>query len=95
MTMESAIRQKLEAAFAPELLTIENESERHAHHREMLRGPAAQTGETHFRISIVSPAFAGKSRVERHRMVYGLLAEEMAGPVHALAITALAPGETG
>ena len=52
-------------------------------------------GETHFRVYIVSPAFKGKSRIERHRMINATLAAELAGSVHALAIKAQAPGETG
>ena len=52
-------------------------------------------GETHLRLYIVSPAFQGKSRIERHRMINAVLAGELAGPVHALAIKAQAPGETG
>ena len=50
-------------------------------------------GETHFRVTVVSKSFAGKSRVERHRMVNSVLAEELAGPVHALAVHPAAPGE--
>ena len=50
-------------------------------------------GETHFRVYIVSPAFKGKSRIERHRMINAALAAELAGSVHALAIKAQAPGE--
>ena len=52
-------------------------------------------GETHFRINIVSQAFDGKSRVERHRMINALLADEFAGKLHALAIKAQTPSEAG
>jgi BolA protein len=94
MSIQQAMRAKLEAAFDPSSLTIENESHKHAHHREVLEGgPAAQTGETHFRVAIVSEAFAGKSRVERHRMVYDALDAELKGGVHALAVSAKTPGE--
>ena len=50
-------------------------------------------GETHFRVEIVAAAFAGKSRLERQRAVYAILAEELAAGVHALQIACLAPGE--
>ncbi len=83
------MREKLIAAFAPSSLAIENESHKHAHHREVLEGgPSAQTGETHFRVVIVSDAFAGKSRVQRHRMVYKALDAELKVGVHALAVSA-------
>jgi BolA protein len=95
MPTEAGLWKKLEQAFAPEALTIENESHRHAHHHHPKEGGAGEhNGQTHFRLRIVSDAFAGKSRVERHRMIYTLLAEEMAGPVHALAIdAAVTPAE--
>ena len=82
------LRQKLETAFAPKNLVIEDESARHAGH-----SGARDGGESHFRIRIVSPAFAGLSRVERQRRVYTVLADEIAGGVHALALTTLTPEE--
>ncbi len=82
------LRTKLEGAFAPERLDIVDDSARHAGH-----SGAAASGESHFNVAIVSPAFAGLSRVERQRRVYAALAEELAGPVHALSVKALAPGE--
>lgn len=88
MTMRDQITKKLTEAFAPRSLDVTDEShlhEGHAGHR--------QGGETHFRVHIVSDAFAGKGRVERHRMINATLAGELAGGVHALAISALAPGE--
>jgi BolA protein len=88
MSVEDSIREKLTRAFTPVALEIVNESHHHAGH-----AGSPGTGESHFRIKVVSAAFAGKSRVERHRMVNAALAEELAGPVHALAITALAPQE--
>jgi stress-induced morphogen len=91
MQVEKSIRDKLTAAFAPDRLVIENESHKHAHHAAM-KG-AANTGETHFTVTIISNAFVGRSRVERHRMVYDVLAEEVAGPVHALAVKAATPSE--
>ena len=90
MTVRDAITNRLREAFSPESLDVTDEShlhEGHAGHR-----PA---GETHFRVYIVSSAFEGKSRIERHRMINTALAEELAGSVHALAIKAQAPGEAG
>lgn len=88
MSVERDIREKLTAAFTPEALEIVNDSHRHAGH-----AGSPGTGESHFTIKVVSAAFAGKSRLERHRMVNEVLAEELNGPVHALAINALAPEE--
>ncbi|MGD9501227.1 MAG: BolA family protein [Methyloceanibacter sp.] len=88
MTVERDIRKKLTEAFAPEALEIVNDSHRHAGHAS-----SPGTGESHFTIKVVSAAFAGKSRLERHRMVNEVLAAELAGRIHALAITALAPDE--
>jgi BolA family transcriptional regulator, general stress-responsive regulator len=84
----AAIRAKLETAYAPLDLDVVDESARHAGH-----AGARPEGETHFRVRIVSMAFAGLSRVERQRMVYLTLGQELAGPVHALSLTALAPEE--
>jgi len=90
MTSKDSITKKLHEAFSPESLQVVDEShlhEGHAGHRP--------SGETHFRVYIVSPAFKGKSRVERHRMINSALAAELSGSVHALAIHAQAPGEGG
>jgi BolA protein len=84
----SSLRTKLMNAFAPVSLDIEDESARHAGHAGARPG-----GETHFRVRIVSPAFAGLSRVERQRKVYQALADDIAGGVHALALTTLTPEE--
>jgi BolA protein len=89
MTAEQAMREKLMVALTPTRLDVVNESHLHAGHRS-----SPGTGESHFRLLIVSPAFAGKSRVERHRMVNEALAEELKGRVHALAMKTYAPGET-
>lgn len=86
MSRETRIRSRLEAAFAPEALSIENESMRH-------HGHAGAGSDTHFKVMIVARAFEGKSRLERHRMVNDLLADEMAGGLHALAIVARTPAE--
>lgn len=82
------IRRKLEDGFAPERLEVVDDSARHKGH-----AGARDGGESHFDITLVSAAFAGLGRVERQRRVYAALAEELAGPVHALALKALAPGE--
>jgi BolA protein len=84
------ITNKLMSAFAPESLDVVDESHQHAGHAGHRPG-----GQTHFRIYIVSPAFKGKSRLERHRMINAELAHELEGGVHALAIHASAPGEIG
>jgi stress-induced morphogen len=88
MSVERDIRKKLTEAFAPAALEVVNDSHRHAGH-----AGSPGTGESHFTIKVVSAAFAGKSRLERHRMVNQALAAELAGKIHALAITALAPDE--
>jgi BolA protein len=82
------IRDALQRSFQPERLEITDDSARHAGHAH-----AHPEGESHFTVAIVSPAFAGLSRVERQRRVHAALAEELAGPVHALSVKALAPGE--
>jgi BolA family transcriptional regulator, general stress-responsive regulator len=88
MSVESSIREKLLRAFQPTRLDVLNESDLHAGHRS-----SPGTGESHFRVLLVSPVFAGKSRLERHRLVNETLAAELKGKVHALAIKAYAPGE--
>ncbi len=75
------IRRKLTDAFQPTRLEIVDESEQHRGH-----GGWREGGETHFRVAIVAPVFADMSRVARQRAVYDTLAEELAGPVHALAL---------
>jgi BolA protein len=89
MSTRDAIINKLREAFLPESLDVTDESHLHEGHAGHRPG-----GETHFRVNIVSPAFEGKSRVERHRMVNATLEAELKGSVHALAIKAQAPGET-
>jgi BolA family transcriptional regulator, general stress-responsive regulator len=88
MPTRDLITEKLCKAFAPDSLTLEDESHRHEGHAGHRPG-----GETHFRLHIVSEAFRGKSRLDRHRMINAALAGELAGGVHALAIHAAAPGE--
>ena len=88
MSIEQTMREKLMVALEPTRLDIINESELHAGHRN-----SPGTGESHFRLLIVSPAFTGKSRIERHRIVNEILAEELAGRIHAMALKTHAPGE--
>jgi BolA protein len=88
MNTKGIITNKLREAFSPESLDVSDESHLHEGHAGHRPG-----GETHFRVNIVSAAFKGKSRIERHRMINTALAAELAGGVHALAIKAQAPGE--
>jgi BolA protein len=82
-----SLQRKLTTAFAPRRLQIDDDSARHAGHA------GASGGESHFNVVIEAAAFEGVGRVQRQRMVYAALAEELAGPVHALSVKALAPGE--
>ena len=88
MEVKTQIAEKLATAFAPQSLDVVDESHEHAGHAGARPG-----GQTHFRVHIVSVAFRGKSRIERHRMINQTLSGELAGGVHALAIHASAPGE--
>jgi BolA family transcriptional regulator, general stress-responsive regulator len=88
MSVTSTIQAKLTQAFAPVHLDVINESHLHAGHRN-----SPGTGESHFRVRIVSPLFAGKSRLARHRLVNEALAAELNAGVHALALELHAPGE--
>ncbi len=90
MRVEQEITRKLTEAFDPESVRVVDESHHHEGHAGHRPG-----GQTHFRVYIVAEAFRGKSRLERHRMINALLAGELAGGVHALAIHAAAPGEGG
>ncbi len=88
MSAEARMRERLMVALEPVRLDVVNELHLHAGHRS-----SPGTGNSHFRVLVVSPAFRGKSRLERHRMVNAALAEDLKGGVHALAIKALAPEE--
>ena len=88
MTVKDQIIKKLSEAFVPESLNVADESHLHEGHAGHKPG-----GETHFRVYIVSKTFEGKTRIDRHRMINVLLAPELAGPIHALALHAHAPGE--
>jgi BolA family transcriptional regulator, general stress-responsive regulator len=81
----AALRERLD----PTRLLVEDESHRHVGHAGWREG-----GETHFRVDVVSQAFEGKSRVERHRIVNAALAGAFERGLHALAIQAKAPGES-
>ena len=83
-----AIRSKLTDALKPARLDIVDESHLHAGH-----AGARDGGESHFRLEIVSEGFAGKSRLERQRMIYGLLSDEIDAGLHALAMKTLTPAE--
>lgn len=86
--VEPEIRARLMVSLEPTRLDVINESHMHAGHRN-----SPGTGESHFRVLIVSPKFAGLSRVARHRLVNETLAGLVGGKVHALALNAFAPGE--
>lgn len=88
MLVEDIIRDKLTEAFEPVSLVVVNESDLHASH-----AGSPGTGESHFRVEIVSGKFDGLSRVARHRLVNEALAEQLTGPIHALAMNTKAPGE--
>lgn len=88
-TLQSIIETKLSEAFRPERMMVINESHLHAGHQPGFEGQ----GESHMRIRLVSPVFAGMSRVERHRAINRLLQPELGAGLHALAIEPHAPGE--
>lgn len=92
MSVKERIRTKLETAFNGAHVEVIDDSAKHAGHLHH-PGGVDDRGETHFTVKIEAAAFAGKRLVERHRMVNTVLAEELSGPVHALAIAARAPGE--
>lgn len=88
MSVAERMRSKLVAAFSPQRLVIKDESHLHAGHAGARTG-----GESHFRVLIVSAAFEGQSPVARQRAVNAALKDELAGPVHALAMKTLSPAE--
>jgi BolA protein len=96
MSVKDRITAKLTTALEPRALEVIDDSHRHAGHighpGSGHPGTTSAT-ETHFTVKVVSEAFAGKSRLARHRLVNDALAEELRGGVHALAIDAKAPGE--
>jgi len=88
MKTAERLEKKLTEALVPESLKVLDESHQHEGHAGHRPG-----GETHFRVYIVAQAFAGKTRIERHRLINSILSDELKGGVHALAIHAQAPGE--
>jgi BolA family transcriptional regulator, general stress-responsive regulator len=89
VTLQARIEDKLNEAFAPERLSVVNESHLHAGHQPDITGE----GETHMRVRIVSAKFTGMTRLARHRAVTELLKPELDAGLHALAIEPAAPGE--
>ena len=90
MQIAERIRVKLTEGLAPARLVVEDQSDRHVGH-----AGHDGLGESHFSVTVVSAAFSGLSRVDRQRLVYRLLADELAERVHALAISARTPEEAG
>ncbi len=88
-TRATRIRARLQAAFAPDRLVLIDESERHRGHAGWREG-----GETHFLLEMTAAAFAGKTRLERQRMVFDALGPELLAEVHAFSMRLAAPGET-
>ncbi len=88
MGLTENITEKLQKAFEPEFFELIDDSEKHRGH-----GGWREGGESHFRLRMTSASFAGQGRVQRQRAVNKVLAEELAGPVHALAMELRAPGE--
>lgn len=88
MRVANELRHRLDTALTPVSLEIVDESAKHAGH-----AGARPQGETHFRVTVVAPAFQGLSRVERQRRIYAAAGDLLETDIHALAITAKAPGE--
>lgn len=82
------MKQRLVAALAPTRLDLDDQSDHHIGH-----AGHDERGESHFALTLEAPGFAGKSRVERQRLIYASLGELMGNPIHALALSAKAPGE--
>jgi BolA protein len=95
VSVAARIEAKLREALSPTTLAVIDQSHKHAGHAHVVKkaGSAQGSGETHFDVKVVSEAFRGKSRIDRHRTINALLASELSGGVHALAIDAKAPGE--
>lgn len=88
MSVAETMRRKLESALTPIVIEIEDQSHLHKGHAGYRPG-----GESHFHVRVVASGFAGKSRIERQRMVMTALKDEMGHPIHALGIRALTPEE--
>lgn len=88
VSVRDLLTRRIEEALSPVSLAVIDESDDHIGH-----GGWREGGETHFRVEVVAEAFRGKGRVERHRMINALAADAFASGLHALAVTARAPGE--
>ncbi len=86
--VKASIELKILTELVPTRLVVVDESDLHAGH-----GGHRSSGESHFRLEVISDAFRGKSRVQRHRLIHEILSAELANSVHALSITALSPEE--
>ncbi len=89
----TVIREKLTLAFAPQRIELEDDSWKHAGHHHEGGMDAKDGGESHFQLTIVSDAFEGQGRVARQRAINAALKDELAGPVHAMAVRAMTPAE--
>ncbi|KAL4074185.1 bola-like protein-domain-containing protein [Scleroderma yunnanense] len=90
--VETAIREKLTTLLQPTQLIITNESHLHRHHAAM-RVQGGGNGETHFTVQVVSGVFNGKGTMQRHRMIYAALSDELAQGLHALSLSTKTPEE--
>ncbi|KAJ3989853.1 bola-like protein-domain-containing protein [Lentinula detonsa] len=91
--IELAIRSKLVSSLRPAALVIHNDSYQHRHHAPM-RAQGGGSGETHFSLEIVSDEFEGKTTMQRHRMIYSILSEELNQGLHALSLKTKTRAET-
>lgn len=82
--VQTIVEEKLRSAFAPELLEVVNESHMHS---------VPPGSESHFKVTLVTTSFEGQRQVRRHQSIYQVLADELAGPVHALALHIYTPAE--
>ncbi|KAJ3724827.1 bola-like protein-domain-containing protein [Lentinula raphanica] len=92
--VELAIRSKLVSSLQPTALVIRNDSHQHRHHAPM-RVQGGGSGETHFALDIVSDEFEGKTTMQRHRMIYSILSEELNNGLHALSLKTKTRAEVG
>ncbi|GLC44412.1 BolA-like protein 1 [Pleodorina starrii] len=89
----SAIHRKIAEALQPTHFRLVNDSHKHAGHYARDGSAASEAGETHFRLEVISEAFAGVPLVKRHQLIYGLLADEFKAGLHALSMTTKTPAE--
>ncbi|KIJ49623.1 hypothetical protein M422DRAFT_27987 [Sphaerobolus stellatus SS14] len=89
--VETAIREKLAALLNPTNIVVRNDSWKHSHHEAMRN--QEDKAETHFQVDVVSEAFKGKTTMQRHRMIYGALSEELSKGLHALSLKTKTPEE--